>query len=73
MTLAPSYARQRDLLTGSTGHGSASGRGGAADIGGEGVHLDSGLVAEELCVLSLVGGLAVGALLGWVWLLLPRR
>ena len=40
-------------------------------MGGEGVHSDSGLMAEELCVLSLVGGLAVGALLGWAWLLLP--
>ena len=40
-------------------------------VGGTGE--GAGLVAEELCVLSLVGGLAVGALLGWVWLLLPRR
>lgn len=29
-------------------------------------------MAEELCVLCLIGGLSTGALLSWAWLLLPR-
>ena len=84
MTLAPSFTSSRGLQ-GVVGGDQTSNRGSMVDSTAEieslvrgsdpeqgGCHGDEeedASLAEELCVLCLIGGLSTGALLSWFWLL----
>ena len=63
MTLTPSFAHNLspDWLRRDVGGCPRIDQGGSSEE-----------MAEELCVLSLMGGLSTGALLSWAWLVLPR-